>query len=128
LFIVLIHWRIRPTEEEAFRVYWHTKVRVENDDHLAAEFLSKPMRADEVTYPVDALLSDEPEQYISFVNVGIWKDEASFSSEIGKYIPGPGMMEDFEQYPRRRIPLRAVEWRRGKLQLPASNSPDDAVQ
>lgn len=69
------------------------------------------------------MASEESEPHISFVNVGIWKDEESFKAQIGNYIPtDPSEKKDFEQYPRRRIPLNPIFWRRGKFQLPIENN------
>ena len=124
MFIVLIHWRIKPTEEDIakFRAKWKS-MAINNDTNLIGEFLSEPMTEKEVVYPIDALGPDEFEPYISFVNVGIWKDEPSFFAEIGKYIPAPGgALNDFEKYPRRRIPLNPILWRIGKFELPALNA------
>jgi hypothetical protein len=123
MFIVLIHWRIKPTDEciGAFMDFWRRKVPINNDNELIGEFLSKPFRADEVKYPIEPVLHEETEPYVSYVNVGLWKDEPSFLTEIGQYIPRDGSKKDFEQYPRRRIPLNPLYWRRGKFQLPERN-------
>ena len=124
MFIVLIHWRIKATDEHAssFRDFWK-KMSINNDNNLVGEFLSEPMAAEDVTYPIDPVIPNEPIPYISFVNVGLWKDEPSFHAEIGKYIPPPGSaLKDFEQYPRRRIPMNPLLWRRGKFQLPVENA------
>jgi hypothetical protein len=123
MFIVLIHWRIKPTEEHisAFQEFWR-KMSINDDNNLIGEFLSKPLTAGDVSYPIDPVVPNEPEPYQSFVNVGIWKDEPSFLTEIGKYIPHSGSsLKEFEQYPRRRIPLDPKFWRRGKFQLPSIN-------
>ncbi len=68
------------------------------------------------------MVTNEPQQYQTYVNVGIWKDEQSFFSEIGKYIPPEGSkLQEFEQMPRRRMPLTPEFWRRGKFQLTSEN-------
>ncbi len=123
MFIVLIHWRIKPTDEHigAFMDFWRRKVPINNDNELIGEFLSEPFRADKVEYPIEPVLHEEAEPYVSYVNVGLWKDEPSFLNEIGQYIPRDGSKKDFEQYPRRRIPLNPLYWRRGKFQLPERN-------
>jgi hypothetical protein len=123
MFIVLIHWRIKPSETDVsnFRAKWRS-MSINDDNNLIGEFLSEPLGAKEVPYPVDEIGPTEDLQYLSFVNVGIWKDEKSFFAEIGKYIPPPGgQLQDFEQYPRRRIPLTPQLWRRGKFELPELN-------
>jgi hypothetical protein len=123
MFIVLIHWRIKPTDAciGAFMDFWRRKVPINNDNELIGEFLSEPFRADDVKYPIEPVLHEETESYVSYVNVGLWKDEQSFLAEIGQYIPRDGSKKDFEQYPRRRIPLNPLYWRRGKFQLPEHN-------
>jgi len=124
MFIILIHWRIKPTEEyiNAFRKFWREKVPINNDNDLIGEFLSEPLRAEDVQYPIDVILPGEEKPYVSFVNVGIWKDENSFYDQVGKYIPPEGTTKEFEAYPRRRIPLEPKFWRRGKSQLPDLNN------
>lgn len=95
---------------------------VNNDNGLIGEFLSEPLGETEVAYPIDVIGPEEAEPYMSFINVGIWKDEPSFSAEIGKYIPAHGSApKDFEKYPRRRVPLHPLLWRRGKFELPTLN-------
>ena len=123
MFIVLIHWRIKPAEEDVarFRAQWRS-MAINNDNGLIGEFLSEPLREKEVSYPIDDIGPQESEPYLSFINVGIWKDEPSFFAEIRKYIPASGSsLKDFEQYPRRRIPLHPFLWRRGKFELPTLN-------
>lgn len=124
MFIVLIHWRIKPTDEHvgAFRNMWKG-MPINNDNNLIGEFLCEPLSAEAVAYPIDPVIPNEVEPYQSFVNVGLWKDEASFRAEIGKYIPAVGSpLKDFEQYQRRRIPLNPNLWRRGKFAIPTENS------
>ena len=124
MFIILIHWQIKPTDEHisAFQKFWREEVPINNDNGLIGEFLSEPIRAEDVKYPIDIILPDEEKPYVSFVNVGIWKDEKSFYDQVGKYIPPQGKTREFEQYPRRRIPLEPKFWRRGKFQLPVENN------
>jgi hypothetical protein len=124
VFIVLIHWRIKPTQADVlkFKNFWRTQVPINDDNNLIGEFLSEPVPADQLLYRVDGMAPEETEAHFSFVNVGIWRDEESFRAQIGRYIPDdPQKKADFEQYPRRRIPLNPMYWRRGKFQLPDTN-------
>lgn len=124
MFIVLIHWRIKPDQKsiDDFLNYWNVEVPIQNDNNLIGEFLSKPYDIVGAKYPIDLLLPEEAAPCVSYVNVGLWKDEPSFFSQIGRYIPNNGSKKDFEQYPRRRIPLDPEHWRRGKSQLPDLNN------
>ena len=72
MFIVLIHWRIKATDEHvsSFRDFWK-KMSINNDNNLVGEFLSEPMAAEDVTYPIDPVIPNEPIPYISFVNVDL---------------------------------------------------------
>ena len=51
--VVLIHWRIKPTEEAeaAFFCYWKHVATIDDKSSLAAEYLSAPMSPQEVPFP-----------------------------------------------------------------------------
>ena len=124
MMIILIHWRIKPTEEHihAFRKYWREQATINNDNGLIGEFLSEPIKPEQVKYPIDGVLPKEEKSCVSFINVGIWKNNHSFHDQVGKNIPPLPVLKEFEQYPRRRIPLEPEFWRRGKFQLPVENN------
>jgi len=124
MFIILIHWRIKPDAEKvnAFKKHWRENVPINDDNGLVGEYLSETLPEEVVDYPIDPASPADDKPYVSFVNVGIWRDERAFYEQVGKYIPVKGTMLEFEQYPRRRIPLEPVFWRRGKYQLPTENN------
>ena len=79
--VVLIHWRIKPTEEAeaAFSDFWKNEAKIDDKSSLAAEFLSAPVPAREVPFRVDDLtLGHGVLDCKHFVNVGIWETWDAF--------------------------------------------------
>ena len=123
--IVLIHWRIKPTEEaiKRFLDFWQTKATIKNKTGLIGEFLSKPLGVDKVPFKVDDLspkADDAP--YVSFVNVGLWKDMEAFYQQVGQYFNDDNPLLDFEQYRRTRTILNPESWRIGNYNTPEQSS------
>jgi hypothetical protein len=132
--IFLINWRIFPAPEnlQAFLLKWKTVLRVKNKDGLIGEFLSRvkdPGFFEYVTWELDES-SDEykrhikSEQFVSFVNVGLWRSKEDFLENIGGNIPkDPWFMEAFEAAPRRRAVVEPEAWRIGSHPLHPDTSP-----
>lgn len=134
--IFLINWRILPdqTSIDAFLHKWKKVLRIRNADGLAGEFLSRVK--DEsffnfVTWKLDENSDGEyrkhirSNDFISYVNVGIWRSAQDFEKNIGDYVPpNPWTMEDFEAAPRRRAIVEPEFYRIGMLPLPTQTSPD----
>jgi hypothetical protein len=123
--IVLIHWRIKPTDEaiEEFITFWQTKVPIKDKSGLVGEFLSKPYPAESISFKVDDLSPKEGEKpYISFVNVGMWKDLESFHQQVGQNFNDDQPPRKFEQYRRTRTILTPETWRIGAFALPNKSS------
>ena len=104
LFIILVQWFIKPAPQtiEAFQQFWATQVPVNDRTHLIGEFLSNIVPGQQLPYPVHLLAPDVEVEHVTFVNVGIWRDERAFETAIGQYIPTNGSLLDFEAAPRKR--------------------------
>lgn len=127
----LINWRVLPVEVDAFQLKWKTGLPLGNAKGLIGEFLSKVENAsffDGITREMEADEKDQKvswrsDQYVSYVNIGIWESTADFMAAVGKYMSaGRTIKEDFEAAPRRRAILTPEHWRRGSLNLPAGTS------
>ena len=129
MIVVLIDWYIKPDKVNDFLKHWKTKLRVKDKDRigLIGEFLSEPanikdkpwitwnMRAD---FPADSRLRCR-----RFVNIGMWKDEASFRKAIGgSFGKKNAPPEKFEYVRRRRTVLRPKARRIGGGKLPKGDS------
>lgn len=116
--IVIIHWRIRPgiSNSHMFVADWSRKFKLDKRSNLVAEFLSKPLTHQEVHF--DCKTFDQSPSYTSFFNVGMWKDAASFKTDVYDRITKDRSLESYEyDYPERMV-LRPLNWRRGDLALP----------
>jgi hypothetical protein len=118
--IVLIHWRIKPTDEAvaAFFQKWKTGLTIDDKTNLVGEFLSEPLPATGFKFQVDDLArrAGEPE-HRAFVNVGLWKDWESFEQQVGRYFNDDRPLEPFEATRRTRTILETREWRIGSWKL-----------
>lgn len=131
MIIALINWRIIPSEEPAFLEKWKTGLPLNNADGLIGEFLSKvedPTFFEGVTWVMEPDDGDDrtvwrTDDYVSYVNVGLWTGTESFMNAIGKYMSaGRTIKESFEAAPRRRAILSPQHWRRGLVSLPENTS------
>src|SRR5262245_35753050 len=87
MIVVLIHWRIKPTDEAVgqFFDYWTKMATIRDKSGLAGEFLSAPVPANKLPFRVDDLsLGPGVLDCRHFINVGLWKDWESFYQEVGK--------------------------------------------
>lgn len=131
MIIALINWRILPSEVDAFLSKWKTELKLKNAPGLIGEFLSKVEDAtfhEGVTWEMEADDKDDrsgwrSQDYVSYVNVGIWERAEDFMGAVGKYMSkGRTLKEPFEAAPRRRAILSPEYWRRGSCQLPLETS------
>ncbi|MPZ33579.1 MAG: hypothetical protein GEV13_21730 [Rhodospirillales bacterium] len=132
MIVALINWRILPNEVDAFLNKWKTGLKLENAPGLIGEFVSKVNDAafhEGVTWEMEADDKDDQsgwrsQDYVSYVNVGIWESAQDFMNAVGKNMSkGRTLREDFEAAPRRRAILSPEHWRRGSCQLPSETSP-----
>lgn len=134
MIIVLINWRILPAMEDAFLNSWKTEFSLGDAKGLVGEFLSRVEDTEfaaEVTWEMEPDDRDDPtdtaqwrnEDYVSYVNVGVWERYEDFYSAVAKNMTaGRTLGKDFEAAPRRRAVLSAAHWRRGNSELPTTTS------
>ena len=118
---VIIHWKIRQGHEnrQRFLSDWSEKFTIEERSNLVGEFLSEPRTKDEVHF--DCKIFEESVDYTSFFNIAIWKDAASFKSDVYDRLAKDRSLESYEfDYPGRMV-LTALNSRRGELQLPETD-------
>ena len=123
--VVLIHWRIKPTDEAeaAFFEYWTNDATINDKSSLAAEFLSAPMLARDVPFRVDDLtLGPGILDCRHFVNVGIWETWEAFYDQVGKNMGDDAPVKPFEADRRTRTVLRPRESRVGSWPLPSEGT------
>ena len=123
--VVLIHWRIRPTEkdEAAFFDYWKNKATIKDKSSLAAEYLSAPMSPQEVPFRVDDLTFGHGILDCKhFINVGIWETWDAFYEQVGKNMDDDAPVQPFEADRRTRTVLRPRQSRIGKWTLPSQGT------
>ena len=125
MIIVLIHWRIKPTEKDvaSFRTWWETEAKIPDTSNLIGEFLSEPLPADRFEFAVNDLSArggDPPHR--AFVNVGMWRDWESFHSQVGHNFRDDRDPMPFEVVRRTRTILEPRAWRRGPCPLPESGT------
>ena len=134
--VVMVHWLIKRggENEEAFKALWR-KMAIDPNTGLYREFLTK---AEEAEDPKFNTFSITDPAYVTYLNIGFWKDIESFDAAVGKYIaqlelrnPLEGPLKDTEmlaayRYPfefkvRERIILSKVLDRQGGLAFPDSD-------
>ena len=131
--IIAVHWLIKRgiENEEAFKAMWQ-KMKIDPNTGLYREFLTKAEEAEDPKFNTFSLTDPA---YVTYLNVGFWKDVASFDAAVGKYIAPPelrkpldGPLKDtemlavyrhsFEFKIRERIILSKVMDRQGDLAFP----------
>jgi hypothetical protein len=125
MIIVLIHWRIKPTDEaeNAFVQFWTTMATINIKTHLAGEFLSAPLPANQFPFRVDDLFFGHGVlDCRHFINVGLWNDFESFNEQVGKYMRDDKPILPFEADRRTRTVLEPRHWRVGQWTLPGKGS------
>ncbi|MFC0389019.1 hypothetical protein [Muricoccus vinaceus] len=117
--IIVVHWKIRHGMEDQFLHYWSTRALVADRSGLVAEFLSSP--ADRQRLPWIIWSGLDP-RWTSFYNVGLWRDEAAFQDQIGRFINNSRPPLTFEAAPRERVLLTPERWRVGASPLLAADA------
>ncbi len=115
--IVLIIWKIKKDKEKAFLKKWKQMGRFEKAG-LFREFLSKV--GEELDYKYRTWHLTNP-NYITYINVGIWRSMKDFEEAIGQYMNEKNPIYDFEYERRERRILDEVALdREGLFKLPKS--------
>src|ERR1700729_4156013 len=85
--VILVHWLIKKGIEntEAFEAMWK-KMTIEPNTGLYREILSVPVEAEDPKFNTFSITDNA---YLTYINIGIWKDLASFDAAVGKYIQAP---------------------------------------
>lgn len=125
MIVVLVHWRIKPTEEAeaAFFNHWKNVATIDDKSSLAAEYLSAPMSPQEVPFRIDDLTSGHGiPDCRHFINVGIWETWNAFYEQVGKHMKDDAPLELFEADRRTRTVLRPKQSRVGTWSLPSEGT------
>jgi hypothetical protein len=128
--IVLIHWRIKPTDEAVaqFFDHWTTTATIADKTDLAGEFLSAPLPAERFPFRVDDLtLGPGGLNCRHFLNVALWKSWESFYEQVGKNMNDDRPLEPFEADRRTRIVLEPRHFRLGQWSGPESGTSEEAL-
>lgn len=128
LVVILVHWLIKPGQEEPFIQRWRS-MSVDGHAGLYREILTSLNKADALTQADQKFhtFSIGDPFYSTFINIGMWRDLESFDRAIGKYIPPVEIIErngrklqaveldEFEFKLRERVVLSVVGTRGGDL-------------
>lgn len=114
--IIVVHWKIRHGMEDQFLQYWSTRATVADRSGLVAEFLSSSADRQRLTWINWSRLDP---RWTSFYNVGLWRDEAAFQDQIGRFIDNSRPGQAFEAAPRERVLLMPERWRVGAAPMVA---------
>ena len=131
--VIMVHWLIKRgvENEQAFKAMWQ-KMKVDPNTGLYREFLTKAEEAEDPKFNTFSLTDPA---YITYINIGFWKDVESFDAAVDKYIAPPelrkpleGPLKDtemlaiyrhkFEFKIRERIILSKIQDRQGALAFP----------
>jgi hypothetical protein len=132
--IILVHWLIKKgfSHEQKFKETW-AKMTIQPNTGLYREMLTTVELDSDPKFNTFSLTS---EAYKTFINIGIWKDLASFDEAVGKYIMPPEnrapiakpdtemkaiYLQDFEFKMRERVILSKVLDRKGALEFPEAD-------
>jgi hypothetical protein len=124
MMVALIHWRIKPDDESIskFLNHWKTNNTIGNRKGLIAEFLSDSLKIADFPYITWHLDAESFGDFKSYVTVGLWHDAADFQEQVAHNFNDDKPMLEFEQYRRRRVVFRPVEWRIGDAAMPTGDS------
>jgi hypothetical protein len=131
--VIMVHWLIKKgiENEQAFEDFWKS-MTVQPNTGLYREVLTRPEEQDNPKFNTFSITDNA---YITYVNIGIWRDLESFDEAVGKYIQPPERrkpesgrrqdremlavyLEDFEFKIRERVVLKKVLDRKGSLDFP----------
>jgi hypothetical protein len=120
--LVLIHWKIRRTEQAVhdFLQYWSEVLTVPDRAGLIGEFLSQPLRPAETGLFQNGVALQDTPAYYSFINLGLWEDVRAFQEQIDRPYRQRGLAKlPFEYAKCQGILLQPCQWRLGTASLPA---------
>jgi hypothetical protein len=129
--IIMVHWLIKEgySHEEKFKNLWKT-MTIQPNTGLYREMLTTVALDSDPKFNTFSLTD---KAYKTYINIGIWKDLASFDEAVGKYITAPERraplakpdvemdavyLNDFEFKMRERVILTKVLDRKGALEFP----------
>lgn len=131
--VIMVHWLIKRgiEHENAFKAMW-AKMSIEPNTGLYREVLTKPVEAADPKFNTFSITDNA---YITYINIGFWKDIQSFDAAVGKYIQPPELRKplegpntdkemlavyryDFEFKVRERVILEKILDREGALGFP----------
>ena len=92
--VIMVHWLIKRgvENEQAFRAMWQ-QMAVDPNTGLYREFLTKAEEAEDPKFNTFSLTDPA---YLTYINIGFWKDVASFDAAVGKYIAQPELRKPLE--------------------------------
>jgi len=134
--IIMVHWLIKRgvENEHAFKALW-AKMSIDPNTGLYREVLTKPVEAEDSKFNTFSITDNA---YITYINIGFWKDIESFDAAVGKYIQPPERRKplegpnkdkemlavyryDFEFKIRERVILEKILDRKGALDFPEAD-------
>lgn len=137
--VILVHWLIKKgyENENAFKEMWK-RMTIDPDTGLYREMLTEPVQAEDAKFNTFSITDSA---YVTYINIGMWKDIPSFDAAVGKYIQAPerrkpleGPSKDkemvavyqhhFEFKIRERIILQPLWDRKGALEFPPPTLPN----
>jgi len=119
--IVLVEWKIKKGREQDFLDYWSKRATVADRAGLITEFLASPDSTERwpwINWPTPIARPD----YTLFYNIGLWRDDAAFQEQVGRFIDPERPALDFEAEKRSRILLAPQRWRAGATSAPQQDS------
>lgn len=128
MIVVLVHWHIKNESVPEFLFTWKEKMKPIDDTGLYYEILTE-VNTKEASDPRYHSLDLENPHYVTFVNIGIWRDLNDFERAIGGFLPPTQeiidkksnelkvqiLMSKYEYKLRDRIVLDIKELRKGAL-------------
>lgn len=134
--VIMVHWLIKKgiENEQAFEEMWK-QMTIQPNTGLYREVLTQPVEAQDGKFNTFSITD---KAYTTYINIGIWKDLASFDAAVGRYIQAPerrkplggsfkdkemlaSYQHDFEFKIRERVILKKLWDRKGALEFPAAD-------
>jgi hypothetical protein len=134
--VIMVHWLIKRgiENEHKFKAMWE-KMTIDPNTGLYREVLTKPEQGADAKFNTFSITDPA---YVTYINIGFWKDIASFDKAVGKYIQPPEKraplkgpnkgkkmlalyQHEFEFKIRERIILEKILDRKGALEFPAAD-------
>lgn len=102
MIVIMVHWLIKrgAKNTKAFEAMWK-RMSIHPNAGLYREILTKPVQADDPKFNTFSLTD---RAYVTYLNIGIWKNVASFDAAVGKYIQSPERRKPLKgSYKRKRM-------------------------